>query len=551
MPQKSIGIIMNGITGRMGYRQHLVRSILPIREQGGVTLEDGTPRPGRADPGRAATGQGRRARRAARRGALEHRPRRGDRRRRGGHLLRRPGDLAAARRSANGDRGRQAHLHREADGRDAWRRRSSWPRWPGTPASPPAWCTTSCTCRAWSSCAGWSTRASSAGSCRCAASSATGCSRATSQPAQRPSWNYRGEDGGGMTVDMFCHWNYVLEGILGRVASVTATTATHIPTRWDENGQPYAATADDASYGIFELGRRRHRADQLLLGGPGLPRRTGRIPGRRHPRLRRRRAEQVRGTSSAAHTPKPVWNPDLPVTESFRDQWLEVPANADLDNGFKLQWEEFLRDVVAGRPHRFDLLSAARGVQLAELGLRVLRRGPPPGDPGDRAVTVIETARYLGDLTGARVRLPSAADGAPERTRSVPPARTRSAPITSRIAYAAAHVVPTAWADNVARRPGRHRLGRHAGLPARTVVLRARRRRRHGHRAARHGPGRGGHPRADHPQRGRGARRSAARWWSAPSTDHLDDEVDPAATAVIDAYVEQMHRRGRRAPASC
>ena len=82
-----------------------------------------------------------------------------------------------------------------------------------------------------------------------------------------------------------------------------------------------------------------------------------------------------------------MWNPDLPVTESFRDQWLEVPANADLDNGFKLQWEEFLRDVVAGREHRFGLLSAARGVQLAELGPAVLRRAPPPRHPGDRAVT--------------------------------------------------------------------------------------------------------------------------------------------------------------------
>jgi predicted dehydrogenase len=71
-----------------------------------------------------------------------------------------------------------------------------------------------------------------------------------------------------------------------------------------------------------------------------------------------------------AHTPKPVWNPDLPVTEPFRSQWLDVPANAELDNGFKAQWEEFLRDVVAGREHRYGLLSAARGVQLAELGLR-------------------------------------------------------------------------------------------------------------------------------------------------------------------------------------
>ena len=88
-----------------------------------------------------------------------------------------------------------------------------------------------------------------------------------------------------------------------------------------------------------------------------------------------------------AHTPKPVWNPDLPVTEPFRDQWLEVPANADLDNGFKLQWEEFIRDVVAGREHRYDLLSAARGVQLAEAGLASSARGPPRRAGADRPVT--------------------------------------------------------------------------------------------------------------------------------------------------------------------
>ena len=83
-----------------------------------------------------------------------------------------------------------------------------------------------------------------------------------------------------------------------------------------------------------------------------------------------------------AHTPKPVWNPDLPVTESFRDQWSEVPANADLDNGFKAQWEEFIRDVMAGREHRFDLLSAARGVQLAEAGLTSSAEGRRvPMDP--------------------------------------------------------------------------------------------------------------------------------------------------------------------------
>jgi len=194
------------------------------------------------------------------------------------------------------------------------------------------------------------------------------------QPAQRPSWNYRAEDGGGITVDMFCHWNYVLEGILGRVETVTARTATHIPYRWDEQGNKYDATADDSVYGIFDI-----------EGGV-----VAQINSSWAVRVFRDELVefQVDGTHGSAvaglqkcvmqprgATPKPVWNPDLPVTESFRDQWLEVPANADPDNGFKQQWEEFLRDVVAGRPHRYGLLSAARGVQLAQLGLQSSAEG--------------------------------------------------------------------------------------------------------------------------------------------------------------------------------
>jgi predicted dehydrogenase len=194
------------------------------------------------------------------------------------------------------------------------------------------------------------------------------------QPAQRPSWNYRAEDGGGITVDMFSHWNYVMESILGKVEAVTAKAVTHIPTRWDEANQPYDATADDAAYAIFEL-----------AGGV-----VAQINSSWTVRVYRDELVefQVDGTHGSAvaglrrcvaqhrsHTPKPVWNPDLPLTQSFRDQWLEVPDNADLDNGFKLQWEEYLRDVMAGRPHRFGLLSAARGVQLAELALRSSAEG--------------------------------------------------------------------------------------------------------------------------------------------------------------------------------
>lgn len=189
------------------------------------------------------------------------------------------------------------------------------------------------------------------------------------QPAQRPSWNYRAEDGGGMTIDMFCHWNYVLEGIVGPVSGVYAKATTHVPERWDEDGRPYKATADDAAYGIFEIENgsiaqinsswavRVYRDDLVEFQVDG-------THGSAVAGLNKCVAQQ------RAHTPKPVWNPDLPVTEPFRDQWLEVPANAPIENGFKAQWEEFLRDVASGRPHRYDLLSAARGVQLAELGLQ-------------------------------------------------------------------------------------------------------------------------------------------------------------------------------------
>jgi predicted dehydrogenase len=198
------------------------------------------------------------------------------------------------------------------------------------------------------------------------------------QPGQRPSWNYRSQDGGGVTVDMFCHWNYVLEGLLGTVRSVTAKTTTHIPTRWDERGHPYSATADDAAYAIFEV--------ETPAGDPVVAQINSSWAVRVY---RDELVEfQVDGTHGSAvaglrtcvaqqraHTPIADWNPDLPVTEPFREQWLDVPDKPDLENGFKAQWQEYLRDVVAGREHRYGLLSAARGVQLAELGLQSSAEG--------------------------------------------------------------------------------------------------------------------------------------------------------------------------------
>lgn len=191
------------------------------------------------------------------------------------------------------------------------------------------------------------------------------------RPSQRPSWNYRKQDGGGMMVDMFCHWNYVLEGILGSVKSVYSQAATHIPTRWDENSQAYPATADDAAYAIFEV--------ETPTGETVIAQLNSSWAVRVH---RRELVEfQVDGTHGSAvaglfhcesqqraNTPRASWDPDVPTDIDFLSQWAEVPDDGAPANGFRAQWEEFLRDVAAGRPHRYGLASAARGVQLAALG---------------------------------------------------------------------------------------------------------------------------------------------------------------------------------------
>ena len=196
------------------------------------------------------------------------------------------------------------------------------------------------------------------------------------QPAQRPSWNYRKEDDGGIIVDMLCHWRYVLDNLFGSVKSVSCIGATHIPKRWDENGRPYDATADDAAYATFELD-----------GGGGAPV-VAQINSSWCTRVRRDDLVtfHVDGTLGSAvagltdcviqprtATPKPVWNPDVPKTIDFFATWQPVPSNVSYDNAFKVEWELFLRHVVAGGPFRWNLLEGAKGVQLAELGLQSWR----------------------------------------------------------------------------------------------------------------------------------------------------------------------------------
>ncbi len=365
---RTIRIIMNGVTGRMGYRQHLLRSVLAIRDDGGVTLRDGSRV--QVEPILVGRNRDKLAELALRHGVAEYTT-----------------DLAAALADESAtvyfdaqvtserkkailaaiDAGKHVYTEKPTaesldDGREL------------------------------------ADAADAAGIVngvvhdklylpgllklkRLIDSGFFGrilsvrgefgywVFEGNLQPAQRPSWNYRAEDGGGIVLDMFCHWNYVLENLFGRVQAVTARAVTHIPERWDEQGSPFEATADDAAYGIFEL-----------EGGV-----IAQINSSWAVRVNREELVefQVDGTNGSAvaglfgckvqprvGTPKPVWNPDEPADQDFRAQWQEIPDNQQFGNGFRAQWEEFLLDVHAGRPHPYDLRAGARGLALVDAGLR-------------------------------------------------------------------------------------------------------------------------------------------------------------------------------------
>jgi len=189
------------------------------------------------------------------------------------------------------------------------------------------------------------------------------------QPAQRPSWNYRKEDGGGIIVDMLCHWRYLVDNVFGPIAGVSCLGATHIPERIDEEGRPYECTADDSCYATFELKNgvgcqfnsswdvRVRRDDLFVMNVDGTH--GSAVVGLRDCRVQ-----------SLGMTPKPVWNPDIEQPIDFYEGWQPVPDATTYDNAFKIQWEHFIRHVVLDEPFPWDLMEGARGVQLAEAGLR-------------------------------------------------------------------------------------------------------------------------------------------------------------------------------------
>lgn len=187
-------------------------------------------------------------------------------------------------------------------------------------------------------------------------------------PSQRPSWNYRKEDDGGIIVDMLCHWRYVLDNVFGKVKAVSCLGATHIPKRVDEQGKEYKCTADDAAYATFQLedGIIAHfnsswtvrvRRDDLL---------TLQVDGTKGSAVAGLRECYVQ---SYENTPRPVWNPDVPQPINFFDGWTKFQEQENYDNAFKVQWELFLKHVIKDEPFPWDLRDGAKGVQLAEKGI--------------------------------------------------------------------------------------------------------------------------------------------------------------------------------------
>ena len=187
-------------------------------------------------------------------------------------------------------------------------------------------------------------------------------------PAQRPSWNYRRETQGGIVLDMMPHIRCILDNLIAPIRQVFCHMATHIPERIDENGRRYRCDVEDAAYLLLRLEgdivarvtcawtERVHRDDLLTVKVDG-------TQGSAEAGLRECALQHY------GQTPRPAWDPERPNTEPYREQWGRVPDQEDYPNPFRAQWEHFLRHVVLDEPFPWSLREGAKGVQLAEAAL--------------------------------------------------------------------------------------------------------------------------------------------------------------------------------------
>ena len=365
MAEERLGVIMNGVTGRMGTNQHLIRSILKIMEQGGVALSDGR----KVMPDPILVGRNRDKVKAL---ARDH------------HVERWTTDLDAAIEDPNDSlffdaastNLRASLLHKAiAAGKHIY-------------CEKPAAATLEEALDVYR------------------AAKTAGISHGVVQdkiflpglqkmktlmddgffgrllsvkidfgywvfegdwrPTQRPSWNYRKADGGGIILDMMPHWRYVLDNVFGKVKSVSCLGVVNIPERWDEDGVRYDADADDASYATIQLDNgaiaqifaswcTRVRKDDLV---------TFHADGTHGAAVAGLTRCFVQDRDS---TPSPVWNPDEPQTIDFFGTWSEYGADMSFDNGFKAEWEMFIRSLYGDGDFHWNLREGAKGVQLAEL----------------------------------------------------------------------------------------------------------------------------------------------------------------------------------------
>ncbi len=371
MTEQRLGVIMNGVTGRMGMNQHLARSVMAIRQEGGVHLADGT----RVIPDPILVG---RNAEKLRKLAIDHGVERWttdlD------EALRNPDDAVffdAASTKLRPTLLKKAltakkHVYCEkpvatslAQALDLYRAAKKAGVRHGV-VQDKLWLPGLLKIKALRD-AGFFGRILSV-----RGEFGYWVFEGDEQPAQRPSWNYRKKDGGGIILDMLCHWRYVLDNLFGEVKSVSCLGARHIATRWDENGNKYRATADDAAYATFRLAGDvvahfnsswsvRVRRDDLV---------TFQVDGTK--------GSAVAGLTrcfaqSLAETPRPVWNPDVRQTHDFGADWKEVPDDRSYDNAFKVEWELFIRHVCEGSPFKWNLLEGAKGLQLVDCALKSWR----------------------------------------------------------------------------------------------------------------------------------------------------------------------------------